>query len=95
MVEELLDAGHVPVLGISTTDAFYSPAPPWIMSPTGPIRGLHAVVAVGIGTTYTTRSFLIRNSWGKEWADAGHAWLDDSFISQHLREVLVLTTEAT
>ncbi len=76
-------------------DAFYSPAPPWIMSPTGPIRGLHAVVAVGIGTTQTTRSFLIRNSWGTEWADAGHAWLDDSFMSQHLRDVMVLTAEVT
>ena len=95
VVEALLEAGHVPVLGISTTDAFYSPAPPWIMSPTGPIRGLHAVVAVGIGTTHTTRSFLIRNSWGTEWADAGHAWLDDSFVSQHLRDVLVLTAEVT
>lgn len=94
-VEALLGAGHVPVLGISTTDAFYAPAPPWIMSPTGPIRGLHAVVAVGIGTTHTTRGFLIRNSWGTEWADAGHAWIDDVFMSQHLRDVLVLTDEVT
>ena len=92
-VEVLLDAGHVPVLGISTTDAFYAPAPPWVISPTGPVRGLHAVVAVGIGTTYTTRRFLIRNSWGAAWADAGHAWLDDAFIVQHLRDVLVLTEE--
>ena len=94
-VEALLDAGHVPVLGISTTDAFYTPAPPWVISSTGPVRGLHAVVAVGIGTTYSTRRFLIRNSWGAAWADAGHAWLDDVFIVQHLRDVLVLTEEAT
>ena len=92
-VKVLLDNGHVPVLGISTTDAFYAPAPPWVISPTGPVRGLHAVVAVGIGTTYTTRRFLIRNSWGAAWADAGHAWLDDAFIVQHLRDVLVLTEE--
>ena len=92
-VEALLDAGRVPVLGISTTDAFYSPAPPWVISPTGPARGLHAVVAVGIGTTYAMRRFLIRNSWGAAWADAGHAWLDDAFIVQHLRDVLVLTEE--
>ena len=92
-VEALLNAGHVPVLGISTTDAFFAPAPPWIISPAGPIRGLHAVAAVGIGTTYTARRFLIRNSWGTEWADAGHAWLDDAFMIQHLRDVLVLTEE--
>ena len=92
-IEALLDAGHIPILGISTTDAFYSPAPPWVISPTGPVRGLHAVVAVGIGTTYAPRRFLIRNSWGAAWADAGHAWLDDVFIVQHLRDVLVLTEE--
>ena len=94
-VEALLTAGHAPVLGISTTDDFYAPAPPWVLSPAGPIRGLHAVVAVGVATTYTRRRFLIRNSWGTEWADAGHAWLDDAFIVRHLREVLVLTDEVT
>ena len=94
-VEALLDTGHLPVLGITTTDAFYSPVPPWVISPTGPIRGLHAVVAVGIGNTQTTRRFIIRNSWGIAWADAGHAWLEDDFISQHLCDVLVLTDEVT
>ena len=94
-VEALLDAGHVPVLGISTTDAFYAPTAPWVISSAGPVRGLHAVAAVGIGTTYTTRRFLIRNSWGAAWADAGHAWLDDAFMIQHLRDVLVLTEDAT
>ena len=94
-VEALLVAGHAPVLGIATTDAFYSPTPSLVISSTGPVRGLHAVVAVGIGMTYTTRCFLIRNSWGTTWADAGHAWLDDAFIVQHLREVLVLTNEVT
>lgn len=92
-IEALLDAGHVPVLGIATTNAFYAPAPPWVIPSTGPVRGLHAVAAVGVGTTHTTRCFLIRNSWGAAWADAGHAWLDDAFIVQHLRDVLVLTDE--
>ena len=94
-VEALLAAGHVPVLGIATTDAFYAPAAPWVISATGSVRGLHAVVAVGIGTTHMTRRFLIRNSWGTAWAESGHAWLDDDFIVQHLRDVLVLTDEAT
>ena len=81
------------MLGIATTDAFYSPAPPLVISSTGPIRGLHAVVAVGIGMTYTTRCFLIRNSWGTGWADTGHAWVDEAFIAQQVHEVLVLTDE--
>lgn len=92
-VEALLKAGHAPVLCIATPDAFYEPAPPWIISSTGPVRGLHAVVAVGFGTTHTTRRFLIRNSWGTKWANAGHAWLDDVFLLAHLRDVLLLTDE--
>ena len=94
-IEALLQAGHTPVLGISTTDAFHAPAPPWVIAPTGPVRGLHAVVAVGIGIMQSTRRFLIRNSWGTAWADAGHAWLDDNFIIHHLRDVLVLTDGVT
>ncbi len=93
-VEALLDAGHVPVLGISTPDAFYDPTPPWVISADGPVRGLHAVVAVAVGTAHTARRFLVRNSWGTAWADAGYAWLDDAFLVQHLRDVLVLTDEA-
>ena len=94
-VEALLKARHVPVLCISTPDAFYEPAPPWIISSTGPVRGLHAVVAVGFGTTFTMRHFLVRNSWGTAWADEGHAWLDDVFLIAHLRDVLVLTNDVT
>ena len=94
-VEALLIAGYAPVLGIATTDAFYAPVPPTVISSTGPVRGLHAVVAVGIGTTRTARCFLIRNSWGRMWADVGHAWVDDAFIVQHLFQVMVLTDEVT
>ena len=90
-----MDAGRLPVLGIATTNAFYDPTPPWVISHSGPIVGFHAVVAVGIGTAYTARRFLIRNSWGTAWAEAGHAWLDDAFVVKHLHEVLVLTEEVT
>ena len=94
-VEALLDAGRLPILGIATTSAFYDPTPPWVISPLGSIVGFHAIVAVGIGTAYTARRFLIRNSWGNAWADAGHAWLDDAFVVQHLHDVLVLTEEVS
>ena len=94
-VEALLDTGRLPVLGIATTNAFYDPTPPWVISHSGPVVGFHAVVAVGIGTAYTARRFLIRNSWGTAWADAGHAWLDDAFVVKHLHDVLVLTEEVT
>lgn len=94
-VEALLNAGRLPVLGIATTSAFYDPTPPWVMSHAGPIVGFHAVVAVGVRTASASRGFLIRNSWGTDWADAGHAWLDDAFVLRHLQEVLVLTDEVS
>ena len=94
-VESLLVAGHVPVLGISITDSFFSPAPAWSILPDGPIRGYHAVVAVGLGTTGTSRCFLVRNSWGVEWGENGHTWLDEAFLTRHLRDLLTLTEEVT
>ena len=94
-IEASLVTGHAPVLGIATTYAFYAPTAPYLISSSGSVMGLHAVVAVGLGMTHATRCFLIRNSWGTTWADSGHAWLDDAFIDKHLRKMLVLTDEVT
>lgn len=92
-LSELLTDGHVPVLGITVPQPFYSPTPPWVISPNGPVRGLHAVVAVGLGSSGAKQCFLIRNSWGSDWGDSGYAWLDEVFMVQHLRYLLALTEE--
>ena len=89
----LLSAGQIPVAGITVPQPFYSPAPPWVISPEGPIRGLHAVAVVASGSEGAARYFLIRNSWGTAWGDGGYAWLDDAFMNQHLRHLLTLTDE--
>ena len=94
-VETLLTAGHVPVLGMSLPDTFFSPAPPWLIPPDGPIRGYHAVVAAGLGTTDASRCFLVRNSWGVEWGENGYAWLDEAFLARYLCDLLTLTEEVT
>lgn len=92
-VETALKAGSAPILGISLPDAFHAPVAPWVIPPQGIVVGLHAVLVVGAATSDGDRHYLIRNSWGPEWADGGYAWLDRSFLHQHLREVLVLTEE--
>ena len=94
-VEALLKAGRVPVLGMAIPQSFFCPTAPWLVSPAGPVRGLHAVVAVAIGTAQAERCFLIRNSWGADWGDGGHVWLEDSFLGEHLHYLLVLSGEVT
>ncbi|MFN0008315.1 MAG: C1 family peptidase [Planctomycetota bacterium] len=90
-VEDVIRCGLAPVLGLTLPEPFFDPSTPWVISSNGPVRGLHAVVAVGLGRHKGDRVFLIRNSWGVDWADGGYAWLDDSFLARHLQEALVLT----
>ena len=93
-VETSLTTGRAPVLGIALPVSFHAPVPPWLISPEGTIVGFHAVLAVGMVVESGQRRFLIRNSWGSDWAEGGYAWLDDSFLDRHLRNVLVLKEEA-
>jgi len=88
-----IENGGVPVLGLRLTPSFYVPAAPWILDPRGPVQGLHAVTAVGLGATKGTRMILIRNSWGSAWGDLGHAWIGEAFLSQHLVAILTLHGE--
>jgi len=43
--------------------------------------GRHAMLIVGIRYVNGQRQFLIRNSWGKEWGDHGHAWVTEEYIT--------------
>jgi hypothetical protein len=92
-VERLVRRGSVAVLGISLSESFFVPHAPWVISSHGSIRGLHAVACVGLGYCRGDRVFLVRNSWGTDWGDAGYAWLDEDFLTQHLQGVLLLTHE--
>lgn len=91
-VSEALKEGNLPVLGIETTVEFYYPEEPYVFS-RGQSKANHAVTAVGVGEIDGGPAVLIRNSWGEEWAESGHAWLNNSFIEEHLREVLVINSE--
>ena len=90
---ELLRRGCVPVLGISLPKPFFSPAEPWVLTGEGQCVGMHAVVAVGIGSYKGQGCFLVRNSWGPGWGQDGHAWLSEEFITRHLKALCTLTDE--
>lgn len=44
--------------------------------------GGHAVVLVG----YTPTSFIVRNSWGRDWGDGGYAFASDAYASAAFTE---------
>lgn len=60
------------------------------------IEGGHAIMAVGYDDSMkiknassgaqTTGAFLIRNSWGTGWGDAGYGWLPYEYLSNGLAE---------
>lgn len=89
MVKEAILESKLPILGVSLTEEFYYPEPPWVFS-AGQSQGLHAVVGVGLADYKGETVVLIRNSWGEDWANSGHAWLDNSFLENNLNDVLVL-----
>jgi len=94
-VEGWIRGGLAPVLGLTLPESFFDPTAPWLISSSGPVRGLHAVVGVGLGRHQGNRAFLIRNSWGADWGDGGYVWLGDAFLAQHLKAALVLTHEVS
>lgn len=53
----------------------------------GERQGGHAVCLYGVDNTIPTRPlYLIKNSWGKSWADGGYVWVDKGFLSRNLIE---------
>jgi hypothetical protein len=53
--------------------------------------GGHAVALVGYRTAPTGRQFLVHNSWGKGWGDAGYAWVTEAMVRDRLHEAFVVT----
>lgn len=90
LVKHTIRASDLPVLGITLPEGFYDPVPPWVIS-AGSTRGVHAVAGIGLAQYNNETVVLIRNSWGRDWANSGHAWLDRSFLDTHLEAVLILT----
>lgn len=73
-------------LGLRLTHEFYSPVEGVIPFSHSLLPGAmqHAVVAVGLGHDAQGKPwFLIRNSWGEEWGQRGHAWIPAAYIAAH------------
>jgi len=53
----------------------------------------HAVIAVGYGVIKSNRAVLVRNSWGVEWGDRGHAWLTEAYLKPRVFRLGILTED--
>lgn len=75
------------VLILHLDDAFWDPVSGVIEVSSGVVRGTHAVLALQV--LEKPRRVLIRNSWGPDWGDGGHAWLSAKYLKE--RSVAVIS----
>ncbi len=91
-----LAAGSPVLLVMTISDAFYLPGPDGIVAavePPDPER-VHAVLAVGHGRLDgNIEAVLVRNSWGPEWGEDGHAWLHGTYLAPRLLRSAVMMKE--
>lgn len=93
-VVRYLDAGSSVISLIFLCEPFFTAQKGQIISasptskPNTQMR--HAVVAVGYGTTNSSRCFLVRNSWGEGWGDDGYAWIEEDLFEASLFDIAVL-----
>ena len=93
-IEAVLDEKRASVVSLTLTRSFYYPdrTTNEVIDDGGPDVASHAVLVVGKRVDSEGRRFLIRNSWGCDWGDAGHAWLSDEYLNR--RGVAVVSFEA-
>lgn len=88
-----LQGGRPIVCSLYISDVFFYPNQ-WILagsevilpddsSPIDLHRG-HAVVVAGSAEITGTQHYLLRNSWGRAWANKGHAWIGSVELERRL-----------
>jgi hypothetical protein len=88
-----LDQDHPVIFTMSISPAFYRPGAYGVISSDETLmpHRVHALVAVGHGSLAGDRLILVRNSWGVEWGDAGHGWVDAAYVAPRLLVAATLT----
>lgn len=90
-IKKFLDNGIGVILGVCLTNDFFDPIPPYIFDDQYDSVGMHAMVAVGYGKMEDGENvFLVRNSWGRDWANNGNAWLTSSFCENRVKILIGL-----
>lgn len=92
-----LDKGQPVMILLTLSHAFYVPDAQGVVHPAAgeapEVERRHAVVGVGHGMIDRHRAFLVRNSWGRKWGDAGYGWLTEPFLGPRIFAAAKLTEE--
>ena len=80
VVNHLLTTGPV-MLGTDWTEGMETPYC-GVIDDTGAFLGGHAYLAMGVNTD--TGCVRVKNSWGRQWGEGGHAWLPDYVLDELL-----------
>ncbi len=77
-----LTSGQPAVLVVDVDTTFYSYTAGEILAfnSAATIQARHAVALCGMRNEMSQYCFLVKNSWGSGWGDAGYAWLEESYI---------------
>lgn len=83
-----LDAGRAPLLGVRLYEPWYRPDSTGLIampSPAAFALGGHAILVVGYreGEGEGGGQFVVRNSWGDDWADGGYGYLPYRYVDLH------------
>jgi C1A family cysteine protease len=81
-----LQDGWPVLLGIDISVSFHNLRAKNVLSfdPDPISAGHHAVLAVGIRKDGPESVFLLRNSWGEKWADAGHGHVSGDYLEPRI-----------
>lgn len=86
----LIDNDIPPVVIFQLSRAFFLIDKTGIMSESSSdcdIPNLHAIIVVAYGHFARRKYFLVRNSWGNQWADNGYAWLSEEYLAKRARSI--------
>jgi papain like protease len=91
-IRATLDNGKSALAAMAiTTDFHYAVAGKVIQADSNSkFAGYHAVLIVGYGQENNDTVYLIRNSWGTKWCEAGNAWLTEHYLTSRLYAVAMM-----
>ena len=100
-VRKQIDDSAPAVIGLYISDTFNTPHT-WDKIESEFVLGMdngqgidpdsrHAAVVVGRGTYSGVPVYLLRNSWGRDWGNDGHAWVREEYLKLRIYDGFIIS----